>query len=396
MKLGKSGNQDIQGNKFAQVDDLRTAKMLSQMLKGDEAIVKDKKSGEYVVYTLENDLSTEDYKSAEVAPNVVAFSDSNSEDSDNPETYIAVQDSQRNKGYQDPISGAPLSTPGVSTSAGENPAISHSREPDIEIDAITSADPGLPEIEGPQPPTPTNLTADSQLQALQQLAVESAVREWQSGVQEEYGVLEDGSRGFTDSSPRIDQYATNAGMRTGGDWCGYFTAFNYNEAGGFDDSNYLASYQKALFFFNYRQYTDASDATNAEYDQLQAQHQSEGSTRQFFVVEGSDPDYFTNRVNRFPNYNLEDNTFDYQSLPIRPGDTALWQRGHVGMVESYDPSSGTLTTIEGNATGTGNDGERAYQSVVRNTYDLSDPEVRQEFTGFGRPALSDFGRESEE
>ena len=67
-------------------------------------------------------------------------------------------------------------------------------------------------------------------------------------------------------------------------------------------------------------------------------------------------------------------------MPIRPGDTALFDWGHLGLVESYDAASGRLTTIEGN---TGN-------RVKRKVYDLSKASERAKFVGFGRPALGDF------
>ena len=70
---------------------------------------------------------------------------------------------------------------------------------------------------------------------------------------------------------------------------------------------------------------------------------------------------------------------DYKS--IREGDTALFSRGHVGLVESYDPTSGRLVTIEGNSIG---------EAVRRRTYNLNDPRDRAAFEGFGRPARGDF------
>ena len=79
--------------------------------------------------------------------------------------------------------------------------------------------------------------------------------------------------------------------------------------------------------------------------------------------------------------NLPHETYsDHRQLPIREGDTALFQRGHIGLVKSYDPNSGILVTMEGNA------GDR----VQERRYDLSDPAVLRGFDGFGRPALGDF------
>ena len=93
------------------------------------------------------------------------------------------------------------------------------------------------------------------------------------------------------------------------------------------------------------------------------------------TFQGSDGDQYASRRN-LP-HEVYTNPAD---LPIRPGDTALWERGHVGMVESYNRETGILTTVEGNI---GN-------KVGRRTYNLNDPRVRAQFSGFGRPAADDF------
>ena len=80
----------------------------------------------------------------------------------------------------------------------------------------------------------------------------------------------------------------------------------------------------------------------------------------------------------------------WQNIPIQPGDVALFNHGHVGMVVSYDQRSGELVTLEGNTSGEGPDGKRWSQAVVRKTYDLSKASDRKRFDGFGRAADSDF------
>ena len=78
-------------------------------------------------------------------------------------------------------------------------------------------------------------------------------------------------------------------------------------------------------------------------------------------------------------FSVEPTTVDGpEELPIRPGDIALFTRGHVGTIVDYH--DGVMVTVEGNAQG----GE-----MHMNVYDLNDPEVRDDFDGFGRPAAND-------
>ena len=217
-----------------------------------------------------------------------------------------------------------------------------------------------------------NETQDARLARFQSAAMNSARAELDAGVKE------DPSRG-PNKGARVEEYAKKAGMPPG-EWCGHFTGWNYTsaaEAGGakFTGQKRLHSYQKARSYFMYRSYTDNSRAKNAEFDALRTQHQSEGSERRYMTFEGSRGDeYATQR-------NLPHEVYNQPSeLPIREGDTALFKRGHVGMVENYDRNSGILTTIEGNV------GDR----VQRKKYNLNDPAVRAQFDGFGRPAAGDF------
>lgn len=233
---------------------------------------------------------------------------------------------------------------------------------------------------------PLNGPADAQLAELQQRSVASAQQEWQNGVRESGG---------RNRGPRVDDYARAAQMRPGGEWCGFFTGFNYQQ-NGFKDNPSLASYQKARDYFMYRTYTSQTGSErNQQNDDLRAQHAQSGSSRQYFMLPESPNRQRVSRNGRWGNeryghYNADANTFNFQNLPVRGGDTALFARGHVGMVESYNPATGILTTIEGNASGTGADGRRRSQAVVRKTYNLSDPSVRQQFDGFGRPSRFDF------
>ncbi len=222
-------------------------------------------------------------------------------------------------------------------------------------------------------PTITGGAGDQELARLQRATMNSARGELAAGVRE---------RGSSNRSERVDQYARRAGMPVGGAWCGYFSSFNYSEAarangGEFAGRHHMHSFQKARSFFQYRSYTNNSRATNQRLDSLRQQHGQAGSQRRFMVLEGSGGQRHASRRNR-PHEVFQPNT-----LPIREGDTALYSRGHVGLVESYDRNSGMLTTIEGNTSG---------GRVARKTYNLNDPSVRAQFEGFGRPALSDFQR----
>lgn len=215
--------------------------------------------------------------------------------------------------------------------------------------------------------------ADTELARLQSTAVASARRELDAGVREQGGA----NRG-----PRVDQYAARANMPPG-EWCGYFTGFNYSEAaraagGEFTGINGFHSMQKARSFFEYRSYTDNSAGTNARLDGLRETHAAEGSTRRWMTLSGSGGQSHAAQHGR------PHEVFEPSTLPIRPGDTAVFSRGHLGMVEAYDQETGRLTTIEGNA------GDR----VQRRTYDLNNPADRARFEGFGRPARGDFSSPS--
>ncbi|MEQ8273940.1 MAG: peptidoglycan-binding protein [Deltaproteobacteria bacterium] len=224
----------------------------------------------------------------------------------------------------------------------------------------------------PVTPSAGQTPADAELAALQSRTMDSARRE--------IGVREIGS---TNRGARVDQYAQRSRMREGYAWCGFFTGFNYSEAareagGEFTGINGMHSMQKARAFFEYRNYTDNRRATNDSLDQLREQHVAEGSARRWMTLRGSGGQRHAAQRNR------PHEVYEPENLPIRAGDTALFSRGHVGLVEGYDPATGQLTTIEGNTA----------RGVVRRSYDLNDPQVRAQFEGFGRPARGDFSSPS--
>jgi len=253
-----------------------------------------------------------------------------------------------------------------------------------------AAGPQTQTVAGPQPPVtlpPVTGAGDARVAELQQRAVATARGEWQAGVHER----PNGSN----SGPRVDQYAARAGFGPGHEWCGFFTGFALSE-NGFKDPSKLASYQKARDYFMYRDYTARTNSpVNQRNDELRAQHAAQGSSRQYFMLEESPTRQRVEQPGswgrgRYGHYDADANTFNYQNIPVRGGDVVLFNRGHVGLVESYNPATGRLVTIEGNASGTGPDGRRANNAVVRREYDLTDPAVRRQFDGFGRPAAGDF------
>jgi peptidoglycan hydrolase-like protein with peptidoglycan-binding domain len=218
--------------------------------------------------------------------------------------------------------------------------------------------------------------ADARLKSFQDASVTSARQELANGVREN-------PRLGRNRGQRIDNYARTAGMNKGGEWCGYFTSFNYTQAAKaagakFTGQKRMHSYQKARSYFMYRSYTNNKKSTVAKYEQLRQEHKMQGSERRYMTFDGSKGDQHAKR------YKLTHEVYQSPSqLPIRAGDTALFGAGHVGMVESYNAKTGLLTTIEGNV-GYGPDG------VHRRTYDLNNPKVRARFDGFGRPAAGDF------
>lgn len=223
-----------------------------------------------------------------------------------------------------------------------------------------------------QPGTPA-ARADGELAQLQARTMDAARRDLAAGVREEPGAGDNRGR-------RVDQYARDAGMNPGGEWCGYFSSFQYSEAarsagGTFEGRHHMHSMQKARAFFEYRSYTDNRPATNQRLDDLRARHEAEGSTRRWMTLSGSGGERHAVTHGR------PHEVFEPGNLPIRAGDTAIYSHGHVGLVESYDQATGRLVTIEGN-TGGGR--------VARHEYDLNDPRVRARFEGFGRPARGDF------
>lgn len=214
------------------------------------------------------------------------------------------------------------------------------------------------------------------LERLQRLAIESARRELALGVREV---------GAPNRGPRVDLYARVAGMPSGGQWCGYFASFNYAQAARSQGRSWtgqrsLHSVGKVRAFFLYRSYTQRWTSERvARWEEIRRAHQAQRSVRRYMVLSGSSGQRYA-AARR-----LSCEVFaGFRDLPLRPGDFVVWSRGsgqgHLGLVETYQPSSGRLATIEGNTS----------NRVRRRTYDLSQEAQRRGIDGFGRPALGDF------
>jgi hypothetical protein len=211
---------------------------------------------------------------------------------------------------------------------------------------------------------------DGFLSGKQSRAVGIARNEYELGTRE---------RGSSNTGRRVDVYARACKMGTGQAWCGFFVGYAYNQ-NGFKKPEMMASGYKAQLFYLYR--------TMSGPDRDLASHQSQGQTRRYFLLpESPSRDYIKSNAKQFPQFDINANTFSWNTLPVRAGDTILFERGtptgipdHVGMVESYDRTTGRLVTIEGNVD----------NKVVRKTYDLRQASVRRTISGFGRPAPGDF------
>ena len=198
------------------------------------------------------------------------------------------------------------------------------------------------------------------------------------------------------SNPRLEEYAAAAGTRfRGSGWGGHFLAFVYTQC-GFRYPKELQSAPKALDFFLYRRHGRATDdPENWELEQLRQAHESEGTLRRLFLFAES-PSRARITADgpwgreRYPRFDMEADTFACIRLPVVPGDLVIFARGHCGVVASFEPKGGTLTTIEGDTAGRSGDGKHRLNGVVEKSYALSVPEERGQIDGFGRMSVDDF------
>ncbi len=227
---------------------------------------------------------------------------------------------------------------------------------------------GLGARGGEGPASPRDEAADARLARLQQGAVDSALGELRRGVHEEGG----DNRG-----PDVERYLRTAGAEPGQMWCGAFAAWNLGHAAGeggrFTGAAHLASDRKAQSFFMYRDYSSQRmDDARREADR------AAGTSRRYMTFAGSSGDAYAR------SHHLDHEVYSSpRDLPARPGDVVV-MRGHVAMVESYDPATGILHIVEGNA-------GAATDRVGRRTLDLNRAAHRDSIQGIGRPSIADFG-----
>lgn len=186
------------------------------------------------------------------------------------------------------------------------------------------------------------------------IALSTAQKEWDKGVKETKG---------RNRGPEVDKYAKAVGGIIGETWCGYFLGYAY-KAAGLKDPIALASTLRAKAYFG----------------------DADSGRKLLDVGDKADP---------------AKNKYTYNTLPIIPGDVVIFNEkgeSHLGMVESYNSQTGVLVTLEGNSgggvssKGDGSDTQvvRDGNAVVRKTYNLSYKNMRDQITGFGRPAPIDF------
>jgi hypothetical protein len=247
---------------------------------------------------------------------------------------------------------------------------------------------------GPTPEGPASPAAPDPLQGHLDQAVAGATADWQQG-----GVSTGGR-----NRRRVDEIVHQSGFQytwvAGLDWCGIFVAAHYASAGM--DSDLRAGFyhtDNVINFFNYNpdgRRVHASIKVGDIWRGVRDYHAERGSLRRW-------TDAATIRSALAGG--------NYGALDIRPGDVVLIDHenngsaDHITMVQSYDASTGMLTTIEGNAAGTvvaGKDGAGNVTStrglntrtegtgVTTNQRDLSDSTARLKLYGIGRPSAVDF------
>lgn len=232
---------------------------------------------------------------------------------------------------------------------------------------------------------PSNVDAT---RPFREAAVAAARDFWKQGIRES-------RRGSTDPIARDSGWASSIDRSSDGgtwDWCGMFVAASLFRAG------LCRSLRRGFFhcknvrrYFTY-EYEDRVpgwvwDPAAEAWRRLHEVHAEHGARRVW-----SDHEALARG--------------DLATLDIQPGDVALidhradGKADHITLVESYDPSTGTLVTLEGNGRGAvvksvnpdGSvvEGESSGDAVVRNHRELSDPAQRKKIFGTGRLSVMDF------
>lgn len=163
---------------------------------------------------------------------------------------------------------------------------------------------------------------------------------------------------FRDSgfATRVTSHTNSEGVDKIHDWCGMFVGASLFRGGGLDEELRagMLHTSNVLDYFQYMQVANAGRVprsiwADGEWHEMKEYHATRGSVRQWqsraavtSVMEGGGP------------------------LDVRPGDVVLIDHSgkgkepqHITMVESYDPATHQLVTIEGNTGGirAGDDGK---------------------------------------
>ncbi len=205
--------------------------------------------------------------------------------------------------------------------------------------------------------TAASTAQDAALAVLQALSVVGARERWKEGASTETPSADKAGTGdrkeideiFKDSgwNTRVSTYTTDKGNERVYDWCGMFVVSALHKSGG------LAKQLRAGFyhtdnvedFFKYEQLHNAGRApasiwAEGQWWNLKRFHEARGSARLWT-----------------PRATIKTALEGSGTVDIRPGDTCLIDHdggnkpSHIVMVESYDPTTKQLVTIEGNTYG---------------------------------------------
>ncbi|PIE17106.1 MAG: hypothetical protein CSA66_06790 [Proteobacteria bacterium] len=195
---------------------------------------------------------------------------------------------------------------------------------------------------------------DGALAIFQGLSVLAARATWQGGVKEPKAD-DAGKRPKGDPLRKIfkdagwsSKVTTNSAKTKVSDWCGMFVGAHLYRGGGLDEELRAGMFHTSnvLDYFQYQQKTNAKRApksiwADGSWHDLKTYHGTRGSQRRWTTRAA----ITTAMENKSP-------------LDIRPGDVVLIDHSglkkspqHITMVESYDPATQTLVTIEGNTGG---------------------------------------------
>lgn len=201
---------------------------------------------------------------------------------------------------------------------------------------------------------------------------------------------------------RLDQMFVESGWSSFGvpkdsnakvpDWCG-MAVWSWLRAGGVNpgfNTSFLHVFNvEAFFAYGARRNvnparldTEVKPTPTSSWRSLRAWHEEHGRLRRWVDRDGIRARVATQDADLFA-----------------PGDVLLidWSgrndADHVALVRAWDPMGRRLSTIEGNRTGSGPNGEVWRDAVVACEYDLADLRTVRLMYGVGRLSPLDYGRE---